>query len=133
LAGRHRCCCLHRRRGLPRPWQPARAFRVACRLLGWKRVAADCGSEKGAAPALRRAGKAPPTPAHEGQAGGRKEAMEAARRAGTAAYSASMPAALITWPHFWVSAVWNWASSAGVLVQASEPALSKKLLAAALL
>eukprot|EP01036_Dinobryon_divergens_P042143 gene42143-55959_t len=52
---------------------------------------------------------------------------------GPAAYSASIPAALITLPHFWVSVAWNLASSSGVVVHASEPALSKKLLAAALL
>ena len=52
---------------------------------------------------------------------------------GPSIYSASIPAALITLPHFWVSAAWNLASSSGVVVQASEPAFSKKLLAAALL
>ena len=43
-----------------------------------------------------------------------------------------MPAALMTLPHFWVSAAWNLASSSGVVVQASEPALVKNDLAASL-
>jgi hypothetical protein len=49
------------------------------------------------------------------------------------AHSASMPAALITLPHFWVSAAWNFASSSDVVVHAATPPLSIKVLAGALL
>ena len=41
-----------------------------------------------------------------------------------APYSGSMPAALITVPHLCDSLAWNFASSSGVVVQASEPVLS---------
>lgn len=81
-------------------------------------------------------GKAPPAPAGEGGRTGRTEngvEEAAALRGGCGlwaglggllAYSASIPAALITLPHFWVSAAWNLASSSGVVVHASDPALS---------
>jgi hypothetical protein len=39
-------------------------------------------------------------------------------------HSGSMPAALMTFPHFCVSACWNFASSSGVVVHASAPAVS---------
>ena len=51
---------------------------------------------------------------------------------GQGAYSGVMPAALITCPHLVVSAVWNCANSWGVVVQASEPDMSKNEAAAGL-
>ena len=45
-------------------------------------------------------------------------------RPGPRPHSGSMPAALMTRPHFRASAFWNCASSSGVEVQASEPVLS---------
>ena len=41
-----------------------------------------------------------------------------------------MPAALMTLPHFCVSAAWNFASSSGVVVKGSVPLVSKKAFAA---
>ena len=47
-------------------------------------------------------------------------------------YSGVMPAALMTCPHLVVSAAWNFANSEAEVVQASEPDILKKDLAAAL-
>ena len=52
--------------------------------------------------------------------------------ANDASYSGVMPAALITLPHFCVSAAWNCDNSCGVVLQGSEPDISKKDLAAVL-
>ena len=43
-----------------------------------------------------------------------------------------MPAALITLPHFCVSACWNLASASGVVVKGSVPLASKNAFAAGL-
>lgn len=73
--------------------------------------------------ARKKSPSPPPSPARgEGVKTGVARVATAAT--GSANYSASIPAALITLPHFWVSAAWNFASSSGVVVQASEPALS---------
>lgn len=71
--------------------------------------------------------KSPLSPALSRQGRGSEDPAQRVLRAAAtrpSIYSASIPAALITLPHFWVSAAWNLASSSGVVVQASEPALS---------